>query len=140
MFRPHCSLGIAALLAMPCAIAQVESALPAVQTAGSVKYVPGGIGKDESQAMLSESKRYPLSLVFSGGKENHYVANVEVRVRDGAGKTVLETRVNGPIVLVDLPAGAYVVDAQYRDRKLTQKIEVSPKRAKRVDFHWPATE
>ena len=140
MFRTHYSLAVAALLAMPCAMAQVESALPPAQTAGSVKYVPGGIGKDESQAMLSESKRYPLSLVFSGGKENHYLANIGVQVRDAAGKTVLETRVNGPIVLVDLPAGQYVVDAQYRDQKRTQKIEVSPKRAKRVDFHWPATE
>jgi len=105
-----------------------------------VKYVQGGIGKDESSAMLEAAKGYPLSLVFSGGKGNHYIAAVDIHVRDAAGKTVLQARSDGPIMLIDLPAGRYTIDAQYRDKTLTQRVELTPKRSVRVDLHWPSGE
>lgn len=127
-----------ALLATPFAAAQSDSALPAARSVAGVKYMQGGIGKDESAAMLQAAKGYPLSLVFSGGKANNYVADVDVRVRDAAGKTVLQTNAEGPIVLIDLPAGKYIVDAEYRDKTLTQRIELTPKRSTRLDFHWPS--
>lgn len=133
-------LAIVALCVAPLAAAQSESALPAAQSQAGVKYVQGGIGKDESTAMLQAAKDYPLALVFSGGKANHYVANIDIRVCDAAGKTVLQSNSEGPIMLLDLPAGKYTVDAQYRDKTLTQRIELTPKRSTRLDFHWPAGE
>jgi len=135
-------LAVVALFVAPYAGAQSDSAsaLPAAQSQAGVKYVQGGIGKDESEAMLRESKNYPLALIFSGGKRNSYLGNIDIRVRDGAGKTVLQTTAQGPIMLVDLPAGRYVVDARYRDKTVTQKIELSGKGSKRVDFHWKEAE
>jgi hypothetical protein len=130
------AVGIAALLAAPYAAAQPAGALPPAQSVAGVKYVQGGFGKDESAAMLKAASQYPLSLVFSGGKANNYVGDVDIRVRDAAGKTVLQTNAEGPIVLIDLPAGKYVIDAEYRDKTLTQRIDLTPKRAARLDFHW----
>jgi len=137
MLRPNRTfLAIVALCTAPYAFAQSESALPAAQSVANVKYIQGGIGKDESTAMLREASRYPLSLVFSGGSNNHYVGDVDIRVRDSGGKTVLQTNAEGPIVLLDLPAGKYVIDAEYRDKTQTQRIELSGKRSTRLDFHW----
>ena len=128
------TLLLAALaLALP-ALAQPE--VPAAQVVAGVKYVQGGIGKDEAAAMLAEARNYPLALVFSGGADNHFVADVDIRVRDAAGKTVLQTTADGPIVLIDLPAGKYVVDAEYRDKTVTVRTELAPQRARRLDFHW----
>jgi len=142
MLRTRQTLALASALATlgaaSFALAQSEGALPPAQTVAGVKYVQGGIGKDESAALLRESKNYPLSLVFSGGKANNYVADVDIRVRDAAGKTVLQTNAEGPIVLIDLPAGLYIIDAEYRDATLTRRIELSGKRSTRVDFHWAA--
>jgi hypothetical protein len=129
---------VATLGAASFALAQNGDALPPAQTVAGVKYVQGGIGKDESDALLRESRNYPLSLVFSGGKANNYVADVDIRVRDAAGKTVLQTNAEGPIVLIDLPAGKYIVDAEYRGDMVTHRIELSGKRSTRVDFHWPS--
>lgn len=134
------AVGAFALVSAPYAAAQEESALPAARTVAGVKYVQGGIGKDESDAMLKVAGRYPLSLVFSGGKANNYVGDIDLRVRDAAGRTVLQTNAEGPIVLIDLPAGKYVIDAEYRDKTLTQRIELPPKRATRLDFHWPSAD
>ena len=141
MLRPtKITVAILALCAAPLAAAQPESALPEVHSVAGVKYLDGGIGKDESDAMLRESKNYPLSLVFSGGKGNNYVAEIGIRVRDAAGNTVLQTRSEGPIMLIDLPAGKYIVDADYRDKLLTRRIELSAQRSQRVDFHWPSAD
>ena len=129
-------LAAAALCAAPYAVAQPEDALPEVHSVAGVKYIDGGIGKDESAAMLREAKSFPLSLVFSGGKTNHYLADIDIRVRDAGGKTVLQTNSEGPIILIDLPAGKYIVDAVYRDKTLTQSVELTTKRATRRDFHW----
>jgi len=140
LFLMKTGFAILALCAAPLAAAQSESAVPAAQSVGGVRYVQGGIGKDESSAMLEAAKGYPLSLVFSGGKGNHYIAAVDIHVRDAAGKTVLQARSDGPIILIDLPAGRYTIDAQYRDKTLTQRIELTPKRSVRVDLHWPSGE
>lgn len=72
--------------------------------------------------MLGEARNYPLTVVFSGGTGNHFVAHVDIRVRDAAGNTV--------------PAGKYVIDAGYRDKTLTRRTELAPERATRPDFHW----
>ena len=129
-------LAAAALCAAPYAAAQPQDALPEVHSVAGVKYIDGGIGKDESDALLRESKNFPLSLVFSGGKTNQYLADIDIRVRDAAGKTVLQTTSEGPIILIDLPAGKYIVDAVYRDRTLTQRVELTAKGVTRRDFHW----
>lgn len=137
MLRPsQACLLMVAMCAAAYAGAQSENALPAARTVAGVKYVQGGVGKDESQAMLKEAGRYPLSVVFSGGKSNNYVADVDIRVRDAAGKTVLQTNSEGPIMLIDLPAGKYLIDAEYRDKTLTQRVELTAKRPARLDFHW----
>ena len=133
---PTAILLLGALGLAPAAIAQTESSLPAARTVAGVKYVQGGIGRDEAAAMMSEARNYPLAVVFSGGTDNHFVANVELRVRDASGRTVLQTHSEGPIVLVDLPAGKYLVDAEYRGKAVQRSAELSPKRAARLDFHW----
>ena len=133
---PKTLIAVAAFaLALP-ATAQSESSLPVARSVAGIKYVQGGIGKDEASALLDEARNYPLSIVFSGGTDNHFVADVDIRVRDAAGKTLLQTTAEGPIVLIDLPAGKYVIDAEYRDQNLQRGIELSPKRATRLDFHW----
>ncbi|SCX74390.1 carboxypeptidase-like regulatory domain-containing protein [Variovorax sp. EL159] len=105
------------LLACACATgalaaqAQAQSAMPAWQGAGSVRYVCGGIGSDESTAMRAAMKDHPLALLFSRA-DGAYMANVAVAIKGGDANTAaaLALRANGPICLIDLPAGRYVID------------------------------
>ncbi len=102
-------------LACACAaapwLAQAQSsAMPAMQSRGAGQYVCGGVGLDESTAMRAQMKDHPLSLLFAraGGA---YLADVDVTVKDSAGATALAMRADGPLCLVDLPAGRYTVEA-----------------------------
>ncbi|QNK70572.1 carboxypeptidase regulatory-like domain-containing protein [Variovorax sp. PAMC26660] len=104
-----------ALLACACATgalaAQAQSAMPAWQGAGSVRYVCGGIGSDESTAMRAAMKDHPLALLFSRA-DGAYMANVGVAIKGGDANTAaaLALTANGPVCLIDLPAGRYTID------------------------------
>ena len=105
-----CAIGMAgALAALP---AQAQGAMPPWQGAGSARYVCGGIGSDESTAMRSAMKDHPLALLFARA-DGAYMANVDVTIKGGDANNAaaLAFRANGPVCLVDVPAGRYVVDA-----------------------------
>ena len=103
-----------------------QAGLPPVQHQGSVQYVSGGIGLDESEALKAAAKDYPLALTFAaqvGGKAD-YVADVTVAIHDGQGKPVLRATSEGPYMLVKLPAGDYKVSATYKGQTQERQVAV----------------
>ena len=133
--RPLIAGGVALAFALPAFADSEAVALPPVQSMNGIKYVEGGIGKDEALAMQKEGRGYPLNLVFSAGPQNQFVAEVRVIIEDGA-KTVFEDVADGPIFLVDLPSGKYSVEAEFRGKTVKQTAQVQGKQALRLDFHW----
>ena len=100
-----------------------------------IKFVEGGIGKEEADLMQKEGRGYPLNLVFSAGPQNQFITDVRVVIKDGA-KTIFEDVADGPIYLVDLPSGKYSVEAEFRGKTVRQTAQVRGKPALRLDFHW----
>jgi hypothetical protein len=120
---------IAGLLAAGNAFAQAP--LPRQHAVGSVSYVTGGIGSEEAQAMRDASADYPLTLELaaaSGGPRDEYISNADVRILDGQGSVVLDTRTQGPFLLVRLPAGTYAVDVEWSGVRRQKTIEIGERR------------
>lgn len=90
---------------------QPPSALPAWQGAGTARYVCGGIGSDESDAMRAAMKNHPLSLLFARA-DGAYLANLNVAIKGGDtnASAAMAFTATGPVCLIDLPAGRYVID------------------------------
>ena len=125
----------AGALSLAFALSAIAATLPQPKTVNGVTYVSGGIGQDESAAMKSEAKDYPLSMVFSGGKHNAYLADVKVKIEDRAGKVVLDTVSDGTIMLVKVPAGKYAVAAMMDGKTLHRTVQVQAKGDRQVHFH-----
>jgi hypothetical protein len=104
--------GFCAAGAVGAVTAQAQGAMPPWQGAGAARYVCGGIGSDESTAMRSAMKEHPLALLFARS-DGAYLANVDVTIKGGDANNAaaLAFRASGPVCLVDLPAGKYVIDA-----------------------------
>ena len=119
--------------------ALAQDGLPPVQTYGSVSYVTGGIGLDESAALKAAEKNFALSLLFAQTRRGEYLADVKVSIKDRAGKTLLEAVSDGPFLLAQLPAGTYQVSAEYAGKALAKTVRVEPKGGTRVAFVWRAT-
>jgi opacity protein-like surface antigen len=117
-----------------------QSAMPPEQTQGNVRYVTGGIGKDESEAMKAAESTYSISLVFAVQRDGKadYLANVPVTIRDTSGNTVFSLSNDGPYLLVKLPAGSYDVSASHDGQVKSQHVTVGPagRADHRLTFDW----
>ena len=114
--------------------------LPAVQKSGAVEYLSGGIGKDESTAFEAESRAWPLAIQFAvtGGQRAQFASDVQVTVRDAAGRTVLETASNGPFLLLRVAPGRYDVEASLQGVARHRKVSVKKGASTKVMLAWPA--
>jgi hypothetical protein len=109
--------------------------LPQVQTQGDVSFTSGGVGLDESHALIREQARWPLSLRFTGPTSD-YLSDVHVRITDAKNAEVLKTDAMGPYMLVKLAPGHYTVYAQYKDSEKKQGVTVAGNGKAKAEFHW----
>jgi type IV secretory pathway TrbL component len=129
---PHSGTGTAAAPA-------ATGALPPAHHAGSISYLSGGIGSDQSAAFKAAMTRYPLSLEFArqSANGNEYLANVPVKIADAHGQALLSTRTNGPFMLVTLPNGHYVVTASHDGKTVHRTVDIGKTSHAHEAFVWP---
>lgn len=122
------------------AFAQTQSVLPPVQKSGQVEYLSGGIGLDESSAIESASKQWPLTLEFAvkDRQRANFVSDVKVQVRDANGRTILQASTDGPFLLARLMPGRYTIEATLADKTLHQKVVVKRGQPTKSVLVWPA--
>lgn len=77
MKNRYSTLSAAVLCAALLSATGAHAQHPALQKAGDLQYVCGGIGIDESTAMRAAMKDYPLSLLFAT-RSGDYLAKIQV--------------------------------------------------------------
>ena len=122
-------------------VAQAQAALPAVQKVGDIEMLTGGIGKDESTAFEAESRNWPLALEFaigSGGQRAQFASDVQVTLRDAAGRSVVQTTTAGPFLLLRVPPGNYAVEAVLQGVTQRRRATVRQGASTKAMLSWPA--
>jgi hypothetical protein len=122
--------------ALAAALEANAATLPQPKTENGVTYVNGGIGEAEAAAMKTKARHYPMSLIFSAGKDNAYLADVKITITDKSGKALLSTAA-GPIMLVNLPAGTYAIAAERDGMALHRTVHLGTKANQQIVLHWP---
>lgn len=130
---PRVVLAVAGLAGASLALAQ-SAPLPPMQSQGAARYVCGGISSDESTVFRAAMKSHPLSLLFARASGD-YLADVQVEVKDAKGASALSAKANGPVCLVDLPAGRYTVEATTEGQTKRQAVTVG-KAPATADFRF----
>ncbi|MCG2591525.1 carboxypeptidase regulatory-like domain-containing protein [Ramlibacter sp. XY19] len=112
-------------LALACGMAQAQT------------FRCGGIGTAEQDQFKAEASQHDALLTFALST-GAYVSDVDVTVTDGRGKTVVQGRCGGPLMLLDLPGkGTYRVNASYEGKAQSKSLSLGAKPARAV-FTWPA--
>lgn len=83
------------------------------QTTGGIWYAVGGIGEDESDQFAADSEHHALSVRFAARGSGAYLPDVALRIVDDQQRTVFVGRLDGPWLLIDLPAGRYELVGTY---------------------------
>lgn len=104
----------------------------------SAATVSGGIGVSARENMRTQTPPHNVKMVFSLNTGN-YLSDVQVKVTDSAGKTVVEEVSNGPWLYAQLPAGNYTATATYNGKSVTQRFSAGQSGVRTAHFRWPAS-
>jgi hypothetical protein len=100
-----------------------------------VPYISGGTGVDEREALLTQEKDYSLKIV-AAETSGDYLANVQVVIESARKQRVLETTMDGPILLAKLAPGTYTIRATSDEKTLTKTVTIPAQGLRQVDFRW----
>ncbi|CAD5198728.1 carboxypeptidase regulatory-like domain-containing protein [Pseudomonas sp. FEN] len=138
-----CALPGLVLLGMPAIVSAAGETEPinqeavqlSPQTQNGVSYLTGGIGEDETRAML-QARGYNLHIVMSVGAKGEYVPDVDITIQKAGGESVLSLTQVGPMVYVKLPAGKYEIVSHRNGREERQSVVLSGEASETVNVNW----
>lgn len=146
MRNHHYALGAALLiaLALPWTLAAAADLNAPVdmqavqlqqQEQNGVRYLQGGIGQDEANA-LRKTPGYDLHVELSTGPEGKFQSGATVDIQNAQGQPVLSVADAGPLLYVQLPPGKYKVTGNAQGETVQQLVTVSGKTPVTVNLNW----
>lgn len=113
---------------------QEEDVLMFESVPGTV-YLNGGVGHEQAAKMRQDARNWPLRMTFSQRADDEFIAGVDLKVFDQAGKLVLRVNDAGPMTYAQVPQGDYRITARFRDQTLTCSVHMGAEGADAA-FHW----
>ncbi|QXI50150.1 MULTISPECIES: carboxypeptidase regulatory-like domain-containing protein [Pseudomonas] len=146
MRNHHYALGAALLvaLALPWTLAaaadlnariDMQAVQLQPQEQNGVRYLQGGIGQDEANA-LRKTPGYDLHVELSTGPEGKFQSGASVDIQNAQGQPVLSISDAGPLLYVQLPPGKYKVTGNAQGETVQQMVTVNGKSPATVNLNW----
>ena len=107
------SLGAVFFLAL-CVFAHAQ--IPDTQHSQGISYISGGVGEEESRAILAEAKQWPLLLELSQLENGRgvWIFGAKIKVLNAQNQAIFDAQADGPYILINLPAGQYQIEGSYQ--------------------------
>lgn len=127
---------VAMAFALACLAASAQEF--AMKRDGAVSWICGGVGADERRAIEALKPQARIEVEFVTAKRGAYLSDVRLAMYDARGERVLEVAADGPVCLIDAPAGTYRLEARYEGvtRKARSTI-AGAATPRRVVFAFP---
>ncbi len=122
------------LLCLTAVVASAQDVPPPIQTSGAAKYMSGGFGLGQRQAMTAIANQFNLKMEFAM-TSGAYIADVQVTITDSQGAAVLTDISKGPWFMASLPAGAYTVNVSFNGGSKSQAVSLD-NTLKTIVFRW----
>ena len=100
-----------------------------------VPYISGGVGEDARQELLAKEREYNLKII-AADKSGDYLADVQVVIESARKERMLDTTMEGPILLVKLAPGTYTISATSDEKTLTRTVTIGAQGLAQADFRW----
>ena len=118
-------------------LAQIE--IPDSQVSLGIEYIDGGIGSEESDALLALGKKWPLVLEFSQDHPQRplWVADVTVKIMDQKKNVVFDALCEGPIMLLKINPGKYEAEYSFEGKVLKRSLVIEEGKFQKQSVVWP---
>jgi hypothetical protein len=130
---------LSACLVLFSSLSLAQAEIPEAKVSQGIEYISGGIGSEESDAMLALGKKWPLVLEFSQDHPQRplWVADVKVKILDQKKKVIFEALSDGPIMLLKMTAGKYDAEYTFEGKVLKRSLVVEEGKFQKQSVVWP---
>jgi hypothetical protein len=130
---------LSACLVFFSSLSLAQADIPEAKVSQGIEYISGGIGSEESDAMLALGKKWPLVLEFSQDHPQRplWVADVTVKILDQKKKVVFEALSEGPIMLLKMNPGKYDAEYSFEGKVLKRTLVVEEGKFQKQSVVWP---
>lgn len=130
---------LSACLVLFSSLSLAQADIPEAKVSQGIEYISGGIGSEESDAMLALGKKWPLVLEFSQDHPQRplWVADVKVKILDQKKKVIFEALSDGPIMLLKMTAGKYDAEYTFEGKVLKRSLVVEEGKFQKQSVVWP---
>jgi hypothetical protein len=130
---------LSACLVLFSSLSLAQADIPEAKVSQGIEYISGGIGSEESDAMLALGKKWPLVLEFSQEHPQRplWVADVKVKILDQKKKVIFEALSDGPIMLLKMTAGKYDAEYTFEGKFLKRSLVVEEGKFQKQSVVWP---
>lgn len=130
---------LSACLVLFSSLSLAQADIPEAKVSQGIEYISGGIGSEESDAMLALGKKWPLVLEFSQDHPQRplWVADVKVKILDQKKKVIFEALSDGPIMLLKMTAGKYDAEYTFEGKVLKRSLVVEEDKFQKQSVVWP---
>jgi hypothetical protein len=114
-----------------------QAQIPGTQYSQGISYISGGVGEEESQAIVSEAKQWPLFLELSQLENGRgvWIFGAKIKIYSSSSQLIFDAQADGPYMLINLAQGDFLIEASYQN--VVQKRAVSIKSApQKISIFW----
>lgn len=112
--------------------------IPATQHSYGISYISGGVGEEESVAILAEAKQWPLLLELSQIENGRgvWIFGAQIKLINKQQKVIFNAQADGPYMLINLTPGDYQILATYQGIEKKQALTVKADSSQKLNIFW----
>ena len=113
--------------------------IPETQYSQGISYITGGVGEDETVAILAEAKQWPLLLEMSQIENGRgvWIFGATIKIMSAAKKQIVfDAQADGPYMLVNLTPGDYVIEATYEGVMQRRALSIKADSSQKISLFW----
>ncbi len=115
-----------------------QAQIPPTQYSQKIAYITGGVGQEETIAILAEAKQWPLLLELSQLVDGRgvWIFGANVKISNTQKQVIFDAQANGPYMLVNLDAGDYFIAASYEGAEQKRVISIKTGSPLKTSIFW----
>lgn len=116
----------------------VWAQIPQTQYSQGISYITGGVGEEESTAILTEAKQWPVLLELSQLENGRgvWIFGSQIKILNAQNAVVFDAKAEGPYMLINLTAGDYAIRASYQGVEQKRSISVKAGQSQKISIFW----
>ena len=104
--------------------------------AGGEPYATGGVGDEERASLTRRRQEFNVWITTAARQSGAYLADVRVKITDAANRQVLETALDGPLILIRLAPGQYTIEASLEQQKQQRAVTIGAQGHRELYFYF----